>query len=70
MGLTIEEYNRKVGNIYKREMRKEKDAVKGMYKLVQDKVTDSRTLDLIETMLLRMRIYGNYEIAIKRNVNV
>ena len=70
MGLTIDEYNRKVAKIYKREMRKEKDAVKGMYRLIQDKVTDTRTLELIETMLLRMRIYGNYELAVKRNVNV
>lgn len=65
-----EEMDRLVTNKYKREMKKEKDAVENMYLLVQETVKDTRTLSLIETMLLRMRIYGNYELAIKRNVNV
>lgn len=55
---------------YQKEMRLERQAIEGTYAKLQEYVTDVKVLSLIEAMLTHMRVYGNLEIAVKRNVNI
>lgn len=55
---------------YQKEMRLERQVIEGTYAKLQEYETDVKVLSLIEAMLTHMRIYGNLETAVKRNVNI